>query len=94
MNLLAIFSKPKHTDRELIETRSRNIFLEAKAEASAIVAAEMVGRCMALEEQVHRISRPQRERRKDAAAVIAARRETTEKLSRVAARMRGMGGGR
>ena len=87
MNLLALFSKPKHTDRELIETRSRNIFLEAKAEASAIVAAEMVGRCMALEEQVHLISRPKRERRRDAASFIAAKKATTEALRRMQGRV-------
>lgn len=77
-HFLSLFRKPAHT--EVAELRDRCIVAETKA--------------VFLANEVERLRRPKRERRKDAASVIAARKATTEALGRVAARMRGMGGGR
>ncbi len=96
MNLLAFLKpRPSHTaERELIAARSENIFLRAKAEAGAILSAELAGRCMALEEEVRRASRPQRETRKDSAAIIEAREATTNRLRRANSRSMENGRGR
>lgn len=81
------FSTPHPSTRELVETRSQNLFLQAKAEASAFVAAEAVGRCIALEHEVHLSRRPKREPRKDKGAVAEARARTTEALKRMQGRV-------
>lgn len=73
MNLLALFSKPKHT--EVAELRDRCIVAETRA--------------LLLADELERARRPKRERRRDAASFIAAKKATTEALARVAAKQRG-----
>ena len=73
MNFLAIFSKPKPKHTEVAELRDRCIVAETRA--------------LLLADELERARRPKRERRRDAASFIAAKKATTEALRRMQGRV-------
>jgi hypothetical protein len=81
MSLLRLFArKPTDTERRLIQSETENLFLRDKAEAAVMLAVETGVRNAALEAELQRLRRPQRERRRDDAGYIAERNATTDKL--------------